>query len=51
MKHLNLSARAYDKILKVPGTIADLEGLESINGSRISEAIQYSSMDRKGWLE
>ena len=49
MTKLDLSARAYDRILKVARTIADYEGCADITSTHIAEAISYRNLDRNSW--
>jgi magnesium chelatase family protein len=50
MTEMNLSARAYDRILKVSRTIADLAGADRLTSDHVGEAVQFRSLDRQLWL-
>lgn len=49
VEQFGLSARAYDRVLKVARTIADLEGVEKLGSAHLAEALQYRVLDRGGW--
>jgi magnesium chelatase family protein len=49
MEKFDMSARAYDRILKVARTIADLDGSEAVNAAHVNEAISYRNLDRSTW--
>lgn len=51
MEKRSLSARAYNRILKVARTIADLEGCDNVQANHIGEAIGYRNLDRSDWAE
>ena len=50
MTEMNFSARAYDRVIKVARTIADMEGTTTIGQKHVSEAIQYRTLDRNLWV-